>query len=95
MVGPPGGGVGGGPVGPDSPLASRTSSPCSRPGSPVPVPVPSPATRSKFPPPRVPPPPLQPCAVGSDAAIRETIGKELPKYVTSLQAYSGEQVSRS
>uniref|UniRef100_A0A0A9W3R0 Zinc finger CCHC domain-containing protein 2 n=1 Tax=Lygus hesperus TaxID=30085 RepID=A0A0A9W3R0_LYGHE len=92
MVGPPGGGNGGGTAQTDSPLASRTSSPCSRPGSPQPVP--SPASRSKFPPPRVPPPPLSAGAVASDAALRETIGKELPKYVTSLQSYSSEQLIR-
>ncbi|KAK9509852.1 hypothetical protein O3M35_004753 [Rhynocoris fuscipes] len=93
--------------GADSPIgASRTSSPCnsSRPGSPhqqqqQPIsshqpsppqqPQPPPA-RLKFPPPRAPPPPS---AVGPDH-LRETIGKEMPKFMNSLQNYSNEQLSR-
>ncbi|XP_073995167.1 uncharacterized protein isoform X1 [Rhodnius prolixus] len=47
-------------------------------------------TRLKFPPPRVPPPPS---AIGPDH-LREAIGKEMPKYITNLQSYSNEQLSR-
>ncbi|XP_014249626.1 trithorax group protein osa isoform X2 [Cimex lectularius] len=80
VIQPPAPGPGG-----DSPMASRTSSPSSRAGSPSPPHNQQPhQIRLKFASPRVPPP---------GDALRDTIGKEMPKFATHLQNFSTEQLS--